>query len=131
MSKKGFEDRVEELLKFRKATIDLCPRKADGEIGQPFKSWIRVLDDQIDQARRWLGTHKSPPPPAQDAGENQDQGGTVLGRAGGIPPQEKPSESRFSASLNTNLAFCEAVQDQPPQSPQQLLPLLCRVLLLK
>lgn len=131
MTKLGFGQRVKELLKFRKAVIDLCPRKADGEIGQPYKTWIKVLDVQIDQARLWLGTHKPPPPSDQGAGEGQGQGELPPGCPDGRTLQEKPSDLALSASLCSNKVFSEAIQDQPPQPPDQLLPLLCRVLLLK
>lgn len=131
MTKLGFEQQVKELLKLRKAVIDLCPRRADREIGQPYKSWIIVLDSQIEQARRWLRTNTDQPQPPTDAGEGQGQGGSSPGGPDGRTLQEKPSDLALSTSLCSNKVFSEAVQDQPPQSPDQLLPLLCRVLLLK
>lgn len=131
MTKLGFEQQVKELLKLRKAIIDLCPRRADREIGQPYKSWIVALDNQVEQARRWLRTDKDQPQPPTDAGEGQGQGGSSPGCPDGRTSQEKPPDLALSASLYSNKVFSEAIQDQPPQSPDQLLPLLCRVLLLE
>ena len=78
-----------------------------------------------------ITTDHLPPEPPQIAGTDNGHPETGMQHTNPHDPSKKPSESHPRDPLRSNEPHIKAIQDQRPQPPDQLLPLLRQVLLLK
>ena len=131
MDTRGFQQRIQDLDSLKGAILHYAPRKPNGDLGRPYRGWIKTLDKEIALARRWTPTDKPPPESPLTTSDAHGLPRPTSDPTNGHTPSEKPSESHPRAWFPSPQAPTDAAQLQDPQPPDQMLPLLCRILYLK
>lgn len=122
---------VAKLRRIRAFLLNEAPLDDLGDLLSPFDAWVNCLETEIAASVKWSELLSSPPEsPQVNIGY---YGFTEIDHPDTNHQEisEKPSESSPRASLRSNGPALEAIQLQPPQSPDQQLSLLCSVLLQK
>lgn len=126
-----FRLRIRDLTRLKEAININAPRQSDGSMGEPYASWVRTLDKEIALAWQWIHPGQPPPAAPQNAGDAQGALEPTPDRANDQPTPERHSDFDLRALFPSPIPPTDTAQLQDPQPANQLLPLLCRVLLLK